>query len=115
MHSAGSGRGPTALRSNRRSASNSAYASRRPRPLLRDLADAAPRARHHLEHLGDQRLRGPVALLADHARVLVLDLGAALLELLHAQVDALQDVERLEAGDDDRHAGSCAAIGRYSA
>ena len=36
--------------------------------------------------------------------VLVLDLRAPLLELLHAHVDALQDVERLEAGDDDRHA-----------
>ena len=52
----------------------------------------------------DQLLRRHVALAAHRARVLVLDLGAAFLELLDAHVDALQDVERLEAGDDDRHA-----------
>ena len=71
---------------------------------LRDLADAAPAAVHDLEDLAHDRLRRRVAVAADRAGVLVLDLGAALLELADAEVDAFEDVERLEAGDDDRHA-----------
>ena len=104
MHSAGSGRGPTSLRSKRRSASNAAYSSRRPRPL----PGISPMPRHARcttwNTSGHQRLRRLVARLGDHARVLVLDLGPALFQLLQAEVDALQQVERLEAGDDDRHA-----------
>ena len=47
---------------------------------------------------------GTVALAADGARVLVLDLRAAPPRAARTHMqDALQDVERLEAGDDDRH------------
>ena len=45
-----------------------------------------------------------VMLGADGARVLVLDLGAALFELRHGHVYPLQDVERLEPRHHDRHA-----------
>ena len=104
MHSAGSGRGPTALRSNRRSASNSAYSGRSPRPLRR----ISPMPRHARSTTSntsaDERLGRPVARLGHDPRVLILDLRPALLELREAHVDALQEVERLEAGDDDRHA-----------
>ena len=44
-----------------------------------------------------------VPLLAHRPRVLVLHLRAPLFELAHAHVDSLQQIERLEAGGDDRH------------
>ena len=44
-----------------------------------------------------------VALGHDAAVVGDLDLGAALFELLEDHVDALQHVDRLEAGDDAGH------------
>ena len=65
---------------------------------------AAPLARAHLEH-GQHLLLGERDALAGHgAGVLVLDLVPALLELADRHPDALEQVERLEAGDDDRHA-----------
>ena len=54
-------------------------------PAFGDVADAAPAPRDHPEDLAHQRLRGAVAVAADGAAVLVLDLGAARLELAHAR------------------------------
>jgi hypothetical protein len=47
---------------------------------------------------------GRLPLAGHRARVLVLHAPAALLQRLQRQVDALQQVERLEAGDDDGRA-----------
>ena len=73
-------------------------------PALGDLADAAPAPGHDPEHLGHHLARRRIARPPDGAGVLVLDLGAARLQLPDAEIDALEDVERLEAGDHDRHA-----------
>src|SRR5579871_649070 len=70
---------------------------------LRDRANAAPFAVTHLEDILDQLFRRRVALLSDDPAVLVLHLGPAGFELLHATQDALEHIDRLEAGDDDRH------------
>ncbi len=66
-----------------------------------DDADAPPLVVDDLEHLLDEGLRLGVALPLDRAGVLVLDLVASRLELLDEHVDPLEEVERLEAGDDD--------------
>jgi hypothetical protein len=71
---------------------------------LLDRADAAPRAVAGLEHPGHHRLRGLVAAEGDRADELVLDLGASLLELSDQHQDALEQVDRLEPRDDERHA-----------
>ena len=70
---------------------------------MRDVADAAPPAVADLEHLAHHRLRVRVAGVRHRARIRVLDLGLPGLELLRAGVDPLEDVDRLEAGDHDRH------------
>ena len=80
---------------------------RRPRASLQralgDEAEAAPlEVRPQLEHLGHHLERRRVALVGDDAPVLVLDLAAALGELAQDHLDRLEDVERLEAGDDQR-------------
>src|SRR5574341_613315 len=67
----------------------------------RDLAQAAPLAGADAEDLADQLLGLAVALAADRAGILVLDLCPPLFKLLHAQEDPLEDIQRLEAGDDD--------------
>ena len=51
----------------------------------------------------DQFLRRLIAFAADRAAVLVFHLGAAGFQLLHAHQHALQNVQRLKAGDDNRH------------
>ena len=71
-------------------------------PARGDLPDSPPLARDHGEHLGEQVPGGDVPFPPHRAGVLVLDLRPALLELEHAHVNALQDIERLESGDDDR-------------
>src|SRR5450830_944080 len=68
-----------------------------------DLPDPPPLAVDDLEHLAHRVLRRHVALAPDRARVLILDLGTPLLELLHAHVHTLEQVQRLETGHDDRH------------
>ena len=71
-----------------------------PQRALGDEAEPAPlEVRPQLEHLGHHLERAQVALVGDHARVLVLDLAAALGELAQDHLDRLQDVERLEARD----------------
>ena len=78
-------------------------------PALRDEAEPAPlEVRPQLEHLGHHLERALVALVGHHARVLVLDLAAALGELGEDHPDRLEDVERLEARDHDR----LAVVGR---
>ena len=70
---------------------------------LRDEAEASPlEVRAELEHLGQDLERPRVALVADHPRVLVLDLAAALADLGEQHGDRLEDVERLEAGGHER-------------
>ncbi len=61
------------------------------------------RARIQGEHFRHQIARGDVALVLHRAGVLIFDLGAALFQLCHAHRHALQQVYRLEAGDDYRH------------
>ena len=70
----------------------------------RDLAEAAPAAVGHDEHLADHLQRRHVPLAHDRPRVLVLDPRLAALELGDRGEDALQQVEGLEAGHDDRDA-----------
>ena len=61
-----------------------------------------------LEDLGHRREGGPVALVGDDARVLVLDLAAAVAQLAQDHLHRLEQVERLEARDHDR----AAVVGR---
>src|SRR5919204_4096211 len=70
---------------------------------LRDEAEAPPLERRpQLHRLGDRLERARIPFLAHDARVLVLDLGAAVGELPEDHVDRLEHVERLESGDDQR-------------
>src|SRR5450755_3384432 len=70
---------------------------------LRDEAQPPPlKVRTQREHLGHHLERAEVALLGDDSLVLVLHLASAAAELLEDHQDRLQDVERLEARDDDR-------------
>jgi len=80
---------------------------------LRNFADAAPFARDDLENLANQLLRRLVAFAAHGAGILVFNLGAAGFELLHHHQHALQNIQRLETGDDNRHV-IFAARGGYS-
>ena len=66
-------------------------------------ADAAPTPVGNGEHARDHLLRRHVAFARHGARVLILHFGAALLELAHGEQRAFEQVERLEAGDDDGH------------
>ncbi len=68
-----------------------------------DQADAAPLAVAHLEDVLDQPPRRRVALDPHGPGVLVFHLRPALLELANRAQHALQQVERLEACDDDGH------------
>ena len=102
MHSAGSSAVMWET-SKRRSASNWAYASRNDQPL--DGISPIPRHfRGTTSKTSSKTLQcGPIALRADGPRVLVLDLGPACFELLDAQQHALEDIQRFETGDHDRH------------
>ena len=67
------------------------------------LAETAPfEALAQFEHFGDFGLRLLVAEFGHRAHVLILDLVPAVVDLAHQHQDRLGDVERLEAGDDDR-------------
>src|SRR5262249_48532682 len=71
---------------------------------LGDRADATPLAIDHLEHLVERRSGRGVALWWAAARVSVLDARFAALELVHDREYAAQQIDRLAAGDRDRHA-----------
>src|SRR5262249_33766577 len=75
-----------------------------PQPAARDFADTAPFPVYDLKYLADELLGPLVALAAHRAAVLVLDLRASFLQLLDTEIDPVQDVQRLEAGHDDRDA-----------
>src|SRR5664280_2625974 len=79
---------------------------RRPQPVaaFRDHADAAPGAVAGLEDLGEDGLRRAIPSGRHRARVLVLHAEASFLERRDRHVDALEEVERLEARDDHREA-----------
>ena len=68
-----------------------------------DVAEAAPfEVAPQLEDARHRLLGAQIAVAGDRADILVLDLGAALVELAHQHQDRLQDIDRLEAGDRDR-------------
>src|ERR1041384_1054889 len=65
-------------------------------------ADAAPVAVHQLEDPRHEVLSWLVAVTPHGAHVLVFDLVPPFFQLADREQHAFQDVERLEAGDDDR-------------
>ena len=85
------------------SASNARYFSRQPPTARRDHPDAAPGAVDDLEDVLEHLDRDRVAVRRDRPGIGVLHLGPAFLELVDRAPDALEDVERLEPGDDDGH------------
>src|SRR5579872_839118 len=70
---------------------------------LGDVANASPATRYHAEHLAHHGLRLAIAVAADRAAVLVLDLASPSLELTHTEIDAFEDVDRLEPRHHDGH------------
>lgn len=68
---------------------------------FRNLADAAPASWHHAEHFLYRRLCRSVALAPHRTAVLVFHLCAPLFQLSYTTVDALENIERLEPGDDN--------------
>ena len=69
----------------------------------RDRADAAPFAIAHFEDLVDQLFRRGIAVALNDPAILNLDLGPALFSCCDDAQHAFEHVDRLEAGDDDRH------------
>ena len=69
-----------------------------------DDADAAPGAIGDFEDLGQQLLRGAVAFEGDDAAVGVLDFVPAGFELNDGAANAVEQIERLKAGDDQGNA-----------
>ena len=68
-----------------------------------DVAEAAPFEVARSSNTARHRLLGlEIAVAGDRTDILVLDFGAALVELPHQHQNRLQDVDRLEAGDRDR-------------
>src|SRR5215468_4950403 len=69
---------------------------------LRDEPEAAPlEIRPKLENFGHSAKRGAVAIPGNHALVLVFNLGLAAAKLAKKHDDRLENIEGLEAGDDD--------------
>src|SRR5664279_1540196 len=73
-----------------------------PQTALRYFTDAAPLAMYHSKDRRHQLLRRHIPFLAHRPRVLVLHFVTPFLQLRHTHVDALQQVERLEASHHDR-------------
>ena len=71
---------------------------------LRNQADPAPFAVANLEDLPHNLDRHPIAVGLNDAGILVLHHGAARFQLAHGHQRAFHDVDRFEAGDDDRDA-----------
>lgn len=72
-------------------------------PAVGQLADPAPGPVGHPEHVADRVLRRGVARPPHGPHVLVLHLVPARLQLPYGHEDALQQIQRLEAGDHDGH------------
>ena len=69
------------------------------------MAEAAPfEIAAQLKNARYRLLGADIAVARDRADILVLDFGAALVELAHQHQDRLQNIDRLEAGDGDRFA-----------
>src|SRR6516162_6581004 len=68
-----------------------------------NLSDSAPLARNHAEDLADQSLGGLVAFAPDRTSILVLNFCSTLLQLLDARIEALQNIQRFEPGDNNRY------------
>src|SRR5262249_45124062 len=71
---------------------------------LGNRADAAPLPVPDLEALGAAAPRRPLAVARHRTGILVLHFRPPLLELAHRHQDAIEQVHRLEARDDNRHA-----------
>ena len=69
----------------------------------RYLSYATPLPVCHFEHLGHQLLRRDISFSPHRTRILIFDVNPSLLKLLHSHVHTLQDVDRLEAGHNNRH------------
>ena len=61
-----------------------------------NVAEAAPAARPHLEHLAHQILRRAIAMFPHSAAIDVLDVGAPAFQLSDAMQQAAQNIDRLE-------------------
>jgi hypothetical protein len=72
------------------------------KPLWEMKPIRATRSAAQREHLGQHLERAHVALVGHDARVLILDLAAALASWERIMRTAVEHVERLEARDDDR-------------
>ncbi len=70
---------------------------------LRDFPDPAPFAMDNGEDLTHDLLRLFVALAMHRAHILVFSLGPAFFKLFDRHVNALQNVQRLEAGHNKRY------------
>src|SRR3954467_3009942 len=75
-----------------------------PVAALRDGSHAAPLAVANLEDVVDERARSRIALRPYRAPVGDLHFGAPGFELLHRAQDGIEQIERLESGDDQRDA-----------
>ena len=69
---------------------------------FRNRTDAAPFAVAHFEDFVHQILRDAISVSLHNARILILHFVSAGLELADRHQHALQNIERFEAGDDDR-------------
>ena len=63
----------------------------------RDFSDASPFAGDDAEDVSDQLLCGDIALAADGSCIWIFHLGPAFLQLFHAHIDSLQNIERFKA------------------
>src|SRR6266581_4914880 len=70
---------------------------------FRDGPDTAPFAIADFENSVDQILRDPIAVPLHDARILVLNFMGSSFQLLDGHERALQDIDRLETGDDYGH------------
>ena len=70
---------------------------------LRDRSDPAPLPVAHFEDLVHQILGDAIAIATNDSWVLVFDLRFAGFELADCHQRSFQNIDRLEAGDDDRH------------
>src|SRR5437762_9120355 len=70
---------------------------------LGNRSDAAPFAVADFEYLMDQVQRDSIPITLDDAGVLVLDVSSAGFKLADGHENPLKQIERLKAGDDNRH------------
>jgi hypothetical protein len=76
---------------------------RKRQSALRDFADAAPPPVHNSKNLRDELLRRPVSAGVDCPGVRIFYFGAPFLELRHAAMDAVKNIQRFKSRDYNRH------------